>query len=448
MVQGVFSWVDLVMTPIWLLILYLLAYAISHIKYKDPYLRKHFMWGLTVKFIGCFGFIAVYAFYYGYGDTFGYFENVTKLREVIHQNPVRIFHLLFSENLTVQEQISVGISAPDHVMSNAANYMVIRIALFIGFFTFGSYISTSLIFAFGSFLGIWGLYRIVSYLYPKLYRSVTFPILYIPSVFFWGSSLMKDSIVIGFLGIMTYTIYQLFFRHKKVLLSFIMLVISIYVLANVKQYVIVAYAPALILWMSLGPLKKLPQRQKWIAAPFLILFAAIIIAAVFPILEKMSKRYTIERVLVTAEKTATYIHRTTREGGSSYSLGEVSYTPLGLVRVFPKAVTVSLFQPFIFQVKNPVMVLSAMESTLFLLGTIYILLKMGLMKFINYMMNNPFLLMCLVFSVFFAFAIGISTYNFGALVRYKIPCLPFYGIALIIPYMDNKRRISSEVDTT
>src|SRR5690606_32229076 len=173
MVQGVFSWVDLVMTPIWLLLLYLLAYAISHIKYKDTYLRKHFMWGLTVKFIGCFGFIAVYSFYYGYGDTFGYFENVSKLRDVVLHDPSNAIRILFSESLPVPDQIAMGIRAPDHVMSNGANFIVIRIALLFGFFTFGSYIATSLLFAFCSFIGIWALYRIVANLYPNQYKFVT-----------------------------------------------------------------------------------------------------------------------------------------------------------------------------------------------------------------------------------------------------------------------------------
>ena len=41
--------------------------------------------------------------------------------------------------------------------------------------------------------------------------------------------------------------------------------------------------------------------------------------------------------------------------------------------------------------------------------------------------KDPNLVFCLVFSIIFAFAVGISSYNFGALSRYKIPCLPFYA---------------------
>lgn len=441
MVQDVFTWVDLVMTPIWLLLLYLLGYAISHIKYRDHYLRKHFMWGLTMKFIGCLGFIAVYAFYYKGGDTFRYFTNASKLMEVILNDPSQIFSILTSTSLSLADQFKIGLETPLLLNDTAANYTVTRIAVFFGLFTFNSYLATSLLFAFASFIGIWSLYRVVVYLYPYQYKAVTIPILYIPSVFFWGSSMMKDSIVIGFLGLLTYGIYMLYFERKRILISLFMVIVSIYILSNVKQYVIIAYAPALIVWMSLGPLNRLPKKQRWMVTPFLMGIAVAIIIVLIPVMEKVSQRYAIEQVLETAEKTANYIHRTTREGGSSYTLGEISYTPLGMAVVFPRAVTVTLFQPFLYQVRNPVMLLSALESTLFLFGTFFILFKVGLFRFIGYIMNEPFLLMCLVFSVFFAFAIGISTFNFGSLVRYKIPALPFYGIALIIPYMLYRNRL-------
>ena len=46
--------------------------------------------------------------------------------------------------------------------------------------------------------------------------------------------------------------------------------------------------------------------------------------------------------------------------------------------------------------------------------------------------KDPNLMFFLIFSLIFAFAVGITSYNFGALSRYKIPCLPFYGAFLMI----------------
>jgi hypothetical protein len=48
--------------------------------------------------------------------------------------------------------------------------------------------------------------------------------------------------------------------------------------------------------------------------------------------------------------------------------------------------------------------------------------------------KDPNIQFCLIFTVIFAFAVGISSANFGTLSRYRIPCLPLYGLALVLIY--------------
>ena len=53
----------------------------------------------------------------------------------------------------------------------------------------------------------------------------------------------------------------------------------------------------------------------------------------------------------------------------------------------------------------------------------------------RYLAKNHLLVFALIFSLFFAFSVGISTSNFGSLVRYRIPVLPFYvGSLFILEY--------------
>ena len=40
--------------------------------------------------------------------------------------------------------------------------------------------------------------------------------------------------------------------------------------------------------------------------------------------------------------------------------------------------------------------------------------------------QDPYQLFCMIFTLILAFGIGLSTANFGALVRYKIPFMPFF----------------------
>jgi hypothetical protein len=77
------------------------------------------------------------------------------------------------------------------------------------------------------------------------------------------------------------------------------------------------------------------------------------------------------------------------------------------------------------------MLLSALENTFLLLLFIKVLLKNG-MGFFFRVFGNPVLTLCFVFSIFFAFSLGLTTANFGALVRYKIPAIPFFLSMLYI----------------
>ena len=101
-----------------------------------------------------------------------------------------------------------------------------------------------------------------------------------------------------------------------------------------------------------------------------------------------------------------------------------------MLRLAPAAVNVSLFRPYLWEVRNPLMLLSALESLTFLLVTIYLLLKYTRAFFKALTDSN--ILFCLVFSIVFAFGVGVSTYNFGTLARYKIPLLPYYALALVL----------------
>jgi hypothetical protein len=50
--------------------------------------------------------------------------------------------------------------------------------------------------------------------------------------------------------------------------------------------------------------------------------------------------------------------------------------------------------------------------------------------------------------VFFAFSVGLTTSNFGALVRYKIPAVPFYLSAILILYQRSKQEgtLNNEIE--
>ena len=76
--------------------------------------------------------------------------------------------------------------------------------------------------------------------------------------------------------------------------------------------------------------------------------------------------------------------------------------------------------------------MSSLESLALMLLTAYVFLKAGPLKFFTIIFSNSMIFFCFFYSVLFALFVGATTLNFGTLVRYKIPCLPFYIVAILL----------------
>jgi len=84
--------------------------------------------------------------------------------------------------------------------------------------------------------------------------------------------------------------------------------------------------------------------------------------------------------------------------------------------------------------------MAAVESLVLMFFTLFILLKSGPFRLIKWILSDPLVIYCFLFALVFGLFVGASTLNFGTLVRYKIPCLPFYAISLFLMYEKVKKR--------
>jgi hypothetical protein len=101
-----------------------------------------------------------------------------------------------------------------------------------------------------------------------------------------------------------------------------------------------------------------------------------------------------------------------------------------MLKKFPAAIVVTFFRPFPWEVKKIIVLLSAFEAIVFLCLTVWVIVFR--LRILKNVVRDPNLLFFAVYSLIFGFAVGISSYNFGALSRYKIPCLPFYAAFLAV----------------
>jgi len=420
-----------------------LAYFIRP-KVTDQITRRYFFPALAVKILGALAVGFIYQFYYNGGDTYNYHTHGSRhIWEAFVESPTKGIQLLTSSDGNYENVYRYATKIIFY--TDPASYAVVKTAAFFDLFTFSSYSATAICFALLSFVGMWFFFLTFYEQYPTLHRGFALAAFFIPSVFFWGSGLLKDTLTLACLGIATYTIYRIFIRKQFNPTHIGLLLISLYILYSVKIYILLTFLPASIVWVFLGNLQAIRSVVlRLMLAPFIITIAVGLGYLAMLKAGEDNAKYSLKNVAKTAQVTAYDIrYWTGRDAGSGYTLGELDGTFGSMIRLAPQAINVSLFRPYLWEVKNPLMLLSAVESLLLLLMSIYILFKTNI-RGVKAMMN-PNVVFALVFSIAFAFAVGVSTFNFGTLVRYKIPLLPFFLVALILLWHHAKRDKNVEV---
>ena len=158
-------------------------------------------------------------------------------------------------------------------------------------------------------------------------------------------------------------------------------------------------------------------------------------------LDKFSLDKVVDTVMVLQEDMS----RAEQYGSNYFDVGPMDGTLGSLLSKFPVATNAALFRPYLWEARSVVVALSALEN-LWLLGlTLLMLWRTRVLFFLRCIGGNPVVLMCFVFTLLFGFAIGISTPNFGALVRFKIPLIPLMVSALYIIGYLNRERIWAKV---
>ena len=421
---------DFIVTPIVIIIVYTVAFVIRP-RVTDEVTRVYFIPALTVKIIGAIAVGLIYWFYYGGGDTFTYHTYGSRfVWEAFMDSPTTGLKLIFTDGSDV-----TGIykySSRIFFFTDSSSYNVVKIAAILDIFTFSTYTSTAILFAVFCFAGMWMFFLTFYGKYPQYHRWLAFASFFIPSVFFWGSGLLKDTLMLGCIGIATFTVSGIFIDKRPTLFRALLLVFALYGMYAIKIYILLTYLPAVIVWILLSNMAGMKSLiLKMMIYPLVLLLSMFLSYYAVLFTSETSEKYSVDNLAKTAQVTAYDIrYYTGKNAGSGYTLGELDGTFGSMVALAPQAINVTLFRPYLWEVSNPFMLLSSFESMGLLMFVCYIVVKRNVRVIPT--LTQPDIFFCLVFSITFAFAVGVSTFNFGSLVRYKIPLLPFFLISLLL----------------
>jgi hypothetical protein len=427
---------DYLLLPVYLLIFYLIVKKVS-VRYTAAELRKYFFVSFYLHMFGAVAYALMVQYYYGYGDSFTFYYGSNFFSTQLLQDADNIKYF-FKSAAEVKSwyDFEVGDLSVSGYFGIDSNLFIMKISALLSIFSFNKYLIITLFFGFFSFAGLWHLFLVFKDINKgRELKILAWAVLFFPSVWFWGSGLIKDSVCIGAIGFIIYFLYKLFIKKEFSVKSIIGLAVLVYVVAVIKSYIILGLVVGLsvfIFYRFISPFKNIVIRGFVISA---FLFAVLVVAYVTNFSDQLKLLAEESMVQIDSfQRNYDIVQNDDERSRATLEMKEMDLSLGGMIANSPVKVFTCLFRPFIWESRKVFILFSAVESLLLLLCTLYLLIKLKFFGFFREIFNNPFVLVSFIISIFFSLIIGFTTYNFGTMARYKIILIPFYLFTLVSLY--------------
>lgn len=418
------------------LVLATLAFSLqaSRTRHYRPWERRLISYGLLAHYVGSLALISIYLYYYGYGDMLGYHRTGGMIADHLSADFANVAPKVFD--------LLLGRGGEELVPNRAGGSTgsMHAVAGILSFLLGDSLLASSIFIATGAFIGKLALYSVFRReLAPEAHRAALIGSLLVPSAIFWSGSLLKESVVMFFLGTFVWGGYTLVSTRAR-LSGAIGLAIGVVGCALFKGYLLVPAAVAGMVWFYV---RRTQLTKTEYAKPIYLVLAGAAILGLLVLIGNYDPRYDVFRAEKQLVEEAETMGRS--EGGSNYTLLRQSDTAssFGLILKAPWAVVTACLRPAIIEARNPLALANGLETlvlTTLLIGAVR---KNGFAGCVRTIRNSPILAFCAVFTLLLALGVGFATTNMGTLSRYRMPLIPFFVVLLGVLGTKPKRRQSS-----
>ena len=392
-------------------VIYFFSYWIW--KKLDRQLQVYFFTGLLLKLSAGIGLGLLYRYHYHGGDTLLFFDDASKLASVFWDDPYSYVSFLVSDES--KALITV-------VNTQSRSLFFVKIVSFINLFTGSNYWITSLYFSFVSFLSVYLLFQKITTSFAGSKYAAAIAFLFFPSVVFWGSGIIKESLAVAGLFILARVYVTLITNKKPIRWEWLLALISVIIVWRLKYYWIAVFIPVAITTLLVhfsttgGSLKTNIKILLWILSFLVFCFGVSFVHPNF---------YLENFLLVLVDNYNQFSKISPHENIISYQL---EATWLSVFQNAPLALMSGLFRPFIWEAHNLLQVIVAMEN-LFICALVAVALIR--LRAVGQSPHRLLIFSTVVYIVILCLFLSLSTPNLGTLSRYKIGFLPFLVFILL-----------------
>lgn len=373
-----------------------------------------FSLALLFKVVCGLGLGLLYKYYYSAGDTWTFYQDGLNAADFLRNNPNEFIHFFwFDDWLPNKPMLTSGMNAM---------FMVKWVTLF-NLFTGDNYWLVAVYFSLLPFMGCWIFFQSLMKCYSSFQMESTIAVLFVPSVVFWSSGVIKECLALGALLALSGFFIRWYKYSQWSWLNILGVFLSLWVLWNLKYY-------WLAVWLAaVGPLcivKMVSQKSEWVRKhPKTVWITIFCVAVVW--VSTIHPNFYYNRILnVVVDNHQAYVKLSSPEDLIGFSTLEP--TLMSVLKNAPWALISGFFRPFVWEGSTAFQVAAGIESLVLI-----VLFIMTSFRFKKWSTSLNELHLALIFYLIgLSVLLTLSTPNFGSLSRYRIGFTPFLWLILLI----------------
>lgn len=385
---------------------------------------KRFYWMLKIFFaLKLFSTILMSLltiYYWKEGDALFYYSEGQNLVQLFRKDILNVKYLFIPiENYQLRLSLDNTLVKTYNGAGMESSFLVSKFCALFYYPSLGKYLLVNFFFCLFSTVAQIKLYLVIIKRYPNFKKITALCFLFMPTLLLYSTSIFKETLCISFIGFAFNNMYQIV-QKKNAVWSVFFLFLNAFLIFIVKSYVLYALLISVFLLLFFQ-FVGIMYRRSLITRSLVLLFLTVMVTLMIYHID-----FFDPYVLSFVDTSNFYQQYYNNDFGetSSFEIGEIETTLSGLIRKMPIGFYTTYFRPHLWEVRKPIVLFSALESFFILSLTLWAFIKKG--KYLLLLLRQDlFARMCMYYAIALGIIIGLTTFNFGTLIRYKAPVAPF-----------------------
>lgn len=375
-------------------------------------IRKFYWHALAAKLSAGILVGIVHAVFYSSSDTFSMFEWSRELSQQARVDFSGYLNYLWNAG------------SEGYFPGEERTIFFVKITSVFALISYDNYWITSLYFSLFSFLASWKLTKLIWANFPGVGIPAAVALLFFPSCVFWTSGIIKESLAMTGLYILTILFLRLWLRQRIAFPQVMVAILAAWIVWDLKYYFIGLFIPAILAtlltrWIcgKRGISKFWMEISIWV-----VIFSGTCLVA-----SLAHPNFSLNRFAdVLVSNNQAFMKLSNPDDVIHFY--DLHGNWLSVALNSPWALVSGLFRPFIWEADTALKFFAAIENLV-----LFVLVVMSARPLFK-LKESPHRLLTLsvlVYAVLLCVFLTISTPNFGTLVRYRVGFLPFLLILVI-----------------